>query len=70
MQDATTHPGYATWYTAHEMSHCYEPQDGHGDRFMAKLIQLCPENCIHYELGYKPRNAARAGIGQVNLSDS
>jgi len=69
VKQEVTHPGYSTWYTAHEMSHCYEPHDGHGDKFMAKLIQLCPDSCIHYELGYKPRNAARAGIGQVNLLD-
>lgn len=69
MDKEQTNPGYVTWYTAHEMSHCYEPKDGHGDRFMGKLIEICPENCIHYELGYKPRNAARNGIGQINLAD-
>lgn len=29
---------------------------------MEALKSVCPEDCIHYELGYKPRNAAAAGI--------
>lgn len=55
-------PGYSIWYTAHEFAHAYTVSDMHGDRFMDRLIQTCPPEFIHYELGYKPRNAARAGI--------
>jgi hypothetical protein len=34
----------------------------HGKTFMACLKKVCPEWAIHHELGYKPRNAAMAGI--------
>jgi len=42
---------------------------------MAKLIEICPHHCLHYEIGYKPRNAVAAGISlkqqpkQVVLDD-
>lgn len=53
-----------TWYISHELAHAFEGcRDNHGDRFMSWLKQICPENCIHWELGYKPRNATRNGIG-------
>lgn len=61
--------GYSTWYTAHELSHVFTPGADHGPEFMAKLIEICPTSCIEYELGYKPRNAAQAGIGQIGLMD-
>jgi hypothetical protein len=56
------------WYFCHEMAHAYNYIDGtcdsHGPNFMLWLKQICPENCIEHELGYKPRNAAAAGIGK------
>lgn len=61
--------GYSTWYTAHELSHVFAPTDNHGPQFMRELIKLCPDEFICYELGYKPRNAAAAGIGNINLMD-
>lgn len=53
---------YKTWYICHEMAHTFTKGDSHGQKFMAKLIEICPENCVHFELEYKPRNAIAAGI--------
>ena len=66
-EQATTQTmnAYRTWYLCHEMSHAlvgaYHNHDG---TFMAKLMEICPEESLHYELGYKPRNAKSAGIGK------
>lgn len=55
--------GEKCWYVSHEMAHAYdETRSNHGPEFMAKLIEICPDDCIHYELEYKPRNASNAGI--------
>jgi hypothetical protein len=52
------------WYISHEISHASAGwRAAHGPEFMETLKQICPENSIHHELGYKPRNAAAAGIG-------
>jgi hypothetical protein len=56
------HNSYKIWYVSHEIAHAYTPGAKHGDAFMAKLIEICPNDCIKHELGYKPRNAERAGI--------
>lgn len=57
---------YKEWYIAHEMAHAYSYLDGktdnHGPNFMEMLKSICPPDCIHYELGYKPQNASAAGI--------
>lgn len=54
---------YKTWYLCHEMSHALAPRgSNHGPEFMAMLKEVCPERVIHFELGYKPRNASAAGI--------
>jgi hypothetical protein len=63
----TNHPvNYKEWYVCHEMAHAYNMIDGtfdiHGPNFMYFLKTICPADCVHYELGYKPRNAASAGI--------
>lgn len=59
--------GYAIYYAAHEMAHAFLPFcANHGDKFMDKLIEICPPEFVHHELGYKPRNAARAGISKPN----
>lgn len=56
-------PGYLIWYIAHELAHIAAPENAnHGPLFMAELRKICPSEFQHYELGYKPRNAAKAGI--------
>jgi hypothetical protein len=56
---------YKTWYISHEMAHAYDAsRSNHGDPFMRKLIEICPPEFVHHELGYKPRNAARNGIAK------
>lgn len=65
---------YKIWYLSHEMAHAYVNLkgkcDNHGPNFMQELISICPENAIHHEIGYKPRNAAAAGIvKQYDLSE-
>ena len=62
--------GYKIWYLAHELSHAYTASDNHGPLFMARLIDTCPPEYTHYELGYKPRAAKAAGItvpSSINL---
>ena len=62
--------GYKIYYISHELAHASIPWGHHHDAvFMAKLIEICPAEYVHYELGYKPRNAASAGIGQFKLID-
>lgn len=57
---------YYTWYFCHEMAHALDTKRSHhGAEFMQILIDICPADCIEFELGYKPRNAAAAGIGAV-----
>lgn len=54
---------YKIWYISHELAHVYDDmRSNHGDPFMQKLIEICPPECIKYELGYKPRNARRNNI--------
>jgi predicted metal-dependent hydrolase len=54
-----------TWYLSHEMAHAFAGWEAkHGPVFMDWLKKICPADCIHYELGYKPRNAMAAGIGK------
>ena len=51
------------WYICHEMSHALvAPYAKHGPLFMNKLQEICPPDCIHHEISYKPRNARSAGI--------
>lgn len=69
---------YAQYIIAHELAHSYAGFDvHHGPQFMEWLKKLCPPEVIHYELGYKPRNAYAAGIRHpdagkitVNLTDA
>lgn len=58
---------YYNYVVAHECAHAQNWEDGlvnenHGPKFMAALIQICPDEWLHYEIGYKPRNATAAGI--------
>lgn len=54
--------GYKCWYICHEMAHAFCISDSHGPMFMARLQETCPPEYVHYEIGYKPRNAIAAGI--------
>lgn len=61
--------GYKCWYICHEMAHAYiGVEHNHDDVFMAKLREICPREWQIFELSYKPRNAARAGIGSIDYS--
>ena len=57
---------YLNWYVAHELAHAFNMTHGgnagHGPDFMRWLKAICPTESIHFELTYKPRNAAAAGI--------
>ena len=70
--DADCNIRYLTWYLAHELAHIANWDefntlaDSHGPNFMRHLKRICPENCVEFELDYKPRNAAAAGIGDYN----
>lgn len=58
-------PGYVEWYISHELAHAFAPAGSkHGPVFMNWLKKICPAASIHFELNYKPRNAASAGITQ------
>ena len=67
--------GFKTYYLCHEMAHAFHYQspgfdhnaDPHGSQFMDWLIRICPKQYLHYELGYKPRYAAAAGITQPKI---
>jgi hypothetical protein len=64
--------GYLTYYVAHELAHHFANNNdnewGHGKAFMKWFMRLCPKEYQHYELGYKPRNAAAAGIRKADGS--
>lgn len=54
---------FRVWYICHEMAHAIDKcMHNHGPEFMKILIDICPPEAIHHELGYKPRNATAAGI--------
>ena len=58
---------YALYYACHEIAHILAPAtkgDVHGSKFMAAFMRTCPEHLQHYELKYKPRLAAAAGISK------
>lgn len=64
-------PGYSVWYISHELAHAYEANKwDHGPEFMDWLIRICPPEFVHYELGYKPRNAMAAGIRKPGADDN
>lgn len=65
---ARAEPDYKVWYIAHEMAHAYAGhQAAHGPIFMMWLKIICPASSAHYELGYKPGNAAAAGISKTGV---
>jgi hypothetical protein len=57
---------YKTWYISHEIAHAIamarDNCGDHGPDFMKALQEICPLDCVHHELGYKPRLAKAAGI--------
>jgi hypothetical protein len=56
---------YWIYYLAHELSHIYAAdlgEGGHGSIFMKIFKMICPEELQYHEYGYKPRNAAAAGV--------
>lgn len=52
---------YVTYYVAHEVSHMLGPCY-HDGEFYQVFLKICPDYAQHYELDYKPRAAAAAGI--------
>lgn len=59
------HEFYYMYYICHELAHSVTPYikgQPHGPEFMKSFIRLCPKELQYFELGYKPRNAAAAGI--------
>jgi len=61
--EKTAKIGYFTYYLAHEMAHVFAGHGAkHGQVFMDWLKKICPKEYWHYELEYKARNAAHAGI--------
>jgi len=66
----STNPEYSTYYLCHEMAHAMLASSRHkiqphGPEFMEQLKAICPIHLIHYEVEYKCRNAAAAGISSV-----
>lgn len=61
-------PSYAIYYYAHEAAHAWvshnkvKDDSPHGRLFYKEFKRICPPSLWHYELGYKPRDAKRAGI--------
>jgi len=55
---------YFLYYVSHELAHifCDVPGNYHGPKFMSIFKQICPKNLWHFEIEYKPRAAAAAGI--------
>jgi len=68
---------YAIYYACHEIAHILappipgapvrrgqrrKPRDVHGAKFMEAFMSICPERLQYFEIGYKPRLAAAAGI--------
>jgi hypothetical protein len=60
---------YFLYYTAHEISHLYSPERGHNYLFYRRFMKICPKEFQHFELGYKKRNAAQAGITQKEATN-
>lgn len=58
--------GHLIQYIAHEIAHAYTWLNNHTFHhtadFMEWLMLLCPEDHWHWELGYRPREARKAGI--------
>lgn len=54
---------YLFYYLSHELAHIFAGyQANHGPEFMKEFKRICPTNLQHFELSYKPKLAAAAGI--------
>jgi len=54
---------YRIYYVCHELAHSVAGRAAnHGADFMEAFMIICPPHLQHYELNYKPRLAAAAGI--------
>jgi len=56
---------FCIYYACHEIAHVmtgYIKGAPHGAKFMSNFKAICPQHLWHFEIGYKPRNAAAAGI--------
>jgi len=68
---ARINPGFTHYYMAHELAHRFAGNEAnHGHDFMRWFRILCPARYQHYELGYKPRLAAAAGISSKESNDA
>jgi hypothetical protein len=59
---------YHIYYACHEMAHVAAPAtrgNVHGPAFMEAFMRICPKHLHHFEIGYKPRLAAAAGIRKL-----
>lgn len=63
----STRKGYDIYYIAHEFAHTQAIGHEHDSVFMEQFKLICPAEFHHHELGYKPRNAASAGISQKEI---
>jgi len=61
-------PEFEVYYAAHELAHAWvyfrgeTERASHGANFYKEFKRLCPPNLWHHELGYKKREATKAGI--------
>jgi len=55
---------FRTYYFCHEAAHSWRLRGNHDREFMLKFMELCPKNCQHFELNYKPQQAKAAGISE------
>ena len=54
---------YVIYYLCHEMAHAFAGYEAaHGPAFMAMLKRICPAGYLHFETGYKLKEAVEAGI--------
>ena len=64
----TANADFELYYAAHELAHAWVYVNGtrdcgpHGPKFYEQFKRLCPPALWHHELGYKTREAKRAGI--------
>ena len=63
-------PGFVEYYLAHELAHAYSLSFRHDNQFYEAFKMICPKHLQHYELEYKPRNAAAAGITKGNRNET
>lgn len=66
--DGDVNADFELYYAAHELAHAWVYVNGtrdcgpHGPKFYEQFKRLCPPALWHHELGYKTREATRAGI--------